>query len=219
VRLPRAFDVVVSETVGNEAFDEGIVPLMLHARARFLRPGGALVPQAIALRAAPVAAPAPASLTSRLLRASSFASLAAHVPRGLEPAHLRPLAPSRELLRVDLRTVRPGAALPVARVGFRVSDARAVGGLAVWVVMDLAPGVRLSARTGTTWWPTFLPLDRLPAGPGRLALEVDWNPSRRRWAVDFVGDDGARRAAVHSPLFAWGAVRPALARLHLTRLR
>jgi SAM-dependent methyltransferase len=213
VSLPRAFDVVVSETVGNEAFDEGILPLMLRARARFLRPGGALVPEAVALRAVPVAAPAPAARAPRLIRTSSFASLAAHVPRGVEPALLRALAPSRELLRVDLRTVRAGAALPVARVRFRVDDGGAVAGIGVWLAMDLAPGVRLSARTGTTWWPTFLPLDPLPAGPGRLVLEVDWNPSRRRWTADFVGDDGARRAAVHSPLIAWGAVRPALGRL------
>jgi hypothetical protein len=91
-----------------------------------------------------------------------------------------------------------------------VSDGRAVGGIAVWVEMGLAPGVRLSTRRGTHWLPTLLPVDPLPAGPGRLEVEIDWNPARRRWSLRFEGDRGARHAADHAPLFAWGAVRPAI---------
>ncbi len=45
VRLPRAFDVVVVEMVGNEAFEEGLVGVVERARTRFLRRGGALVPE------------------------------------------------------------------------------------------------------------------------------------------------------------------------------
>ena len=56
----------------------------------------------------------------------------------------------------------------------------------------------------------FLPIERLPRGPGRLSLELDWNPSRRRWHAEFVGAGGARSASEHSPLFAWGVVKPAL---------
>jgi SAM-dependent methyltransferase len=210
VRLPRAFDVVVSEMVGNEAFEEGLVPILARARARFLRPGGALVPERVALAAAPVAPPIALGLTPALLPAASVASLTAHVPRNLHPAELAALAPARELLRVDLHEARAGAPLPLARARFRVADGRAVGGLAVWVVIDLAPGVRLSTRGGTHWLPTLLPLEPLPAGPGRLEVEIDWNPPRRRWSFRFEGDRGARAAAAHSPLFAWGAVRPAI---------
>jgi hypothetical protein len=76
--------------------------------------------------------------------------------------------------------------------------------------MGLAPGVRLQSRACPSWVPLFLPVDRLPRGPGRLTVELDWNPSRRRWHVEFVGDRGVRHAGDHSPLFAWGVVRPAL---------
>jgi len=210
VRLPRAFDVVVSEMVGNEAFEEGLVPILARARAQFLRPGGALVPEQVALAAAPVAPPVALGLTPPFLPSASVASLTAHVPRNLRPAELVALAPSRELLRVDLREARAGEPLPVARARFRVADGRSVGGLAVWAVIDLAPGVRLSTREGTHWLPTLLPLEPLPAGPGRLDVEVDWNPPRRRWSFRFEGDRGARAAAAHSPLFAWGAVRPTI---------
>jgi SAM-dependent methyltransferase len=208
--LPRAFDLVLSETVGNEAFEEGLVPILERARTRFLRPGGAIIPEWVALAAAPVRPPSPLGLDPPLLPSSSVASLTAVVPRNLHPAELRALAPGRTLLRVDLRTARADAPLPVARVRFPVADGRAVGGLAVWVVMGLAPGVRLSTRGGTHWLPTLLPIGPLPAGPGRLEVEVDWNPRRRRWSTRFEGRSGTRRRADHSPLFAWGVVRPAM---------
>jgi SAM-dependent methyltransferase len=209
VHLPRAFDVVVGELVGNEAFEEGLLPAFERARARFLRPGGALVPEWVALAAAPVRPPVALGLAPPFLRSGDVAALAAHVPRHLHPDELRALAPGRELLRVDLHEARAGDRLPLGRARYRVPDGASVGGLAVWVVMGLAPGVSLSTRAGTHWLPTLLPVEPLPAGPGRLEVEVDWSLSRRRWSVRFEGDRGARATAVHSPLFAWGAVGPA----------
>jgi SAM-dependent methyltransferase len=212
VRLPRVFDVVVSEMVGNDAVEEGLLPVFERARTLFLRPGGALVPEWVSLAAAPVRPPFALGLVPRLLASASFASLAAHVPRSLHPAQLAALAPGRQLLRIDLHRSRASAPLPLARARFHVSDGRSVGGIAVWVEMGLAPGVRLSTRRGTHWLPTLLPVEPLPAGPGRLDVEVDWNPRRRRWSLRFEGDRGARRAVANAPLFAWGAVRPAIRR-------
>jgi len=212
VRLRREFDVVVGELVGNEAFEEGLLPVFERARERFLRRGGALVPEAVALVAAPVRVPPRLGLTPPLLPATSVASLTAHVPSNLHPSELHALAPGRELLRIDLRRARSGDALPVARARFRVKDAKAVGGIAVWVRMRLGPGIELETRAGTHWLPTLLPLEPLPRGPGVLEVEVDWNAARRRWSVAFEGARGERRSASHSPLFAWGVVRAALAR-------
>lgn len=212
VRLRRTFDLVVGELVGNEGFEEGLVPVFARARELFLREGGALVPEAVALVAAPARPPRRLGLTPPLLPAHSVAALTAHVPYNLHPSELRTLAPGRELLRVDLRRARSQDALPVARARFRVKDAKAVGGIAVWVRMRLGPGIELETRTRTHWLPTFLPLDPLPRGPGRLDVEIDWNTARRRWSVDFSGARGERRSAVYTPLFAWGVVRAALAR-------
>ena len=209
VRLRREFDLVIGELVGNDGFEEGIVAVFERARERFLRPGGALVPQALSLAAAPVRLSRGLGLAPPLVPCASVASLTAHVPRNLHPSELRPLAPGRTLVRVDLRAARAGERLPAGRARFRVPDGRAVGGIAVWVVVELAPGNRLSTRTGTHWLPTLLPLEPLPRGAGVLELELDWNPASRRWSVRFAGARGARAAASYSPLFAWGAVRAA----------
>jgi hypothetical protein len=178
--------------VGSEGFEEGIVEIMQRARERFLRPGGSLVPETMALRGAPVAPFDAARLSPPILADTSFTTLSRHVPRAIPAGPLHTLAPSRELMRVDLRT------------------ATAVGGIAVWVDIGLAPGIRLQTRPCPSWVSMFLPIERLPRGPGRLSLELDWNPTRRRWHVEFVGDGGARCTSEHSPLFAWGVVKPAL---------
>ena len=50
--LGKDFDIVISETVGHLVFDEPIVPIMIDARERFLKPGGVLIPGSVALLAA-----------------------------------------------------------------------------------------------------------------------------------------------------------------------
>lgn len=206
--LPRRFDLVVSETVGNAAFEEGIVELMARARDRFLLPGGSLVPRQLALRAVPVRAAPRGARAPGFPATRSFDSLAVHVPRPVRPLSLRALARSVELLRVDLHTARPGEAFPPAHARFAVPDGGAVAGLAVWVEAHLAPGVTLSTRSGTHWSPLLLPLDRLPRGVGRLEFDVDWTPRRRRWRVRFQRGAGGSVTLDYSPLFAWGSLRP-----------
>jgi SAM-dependent methyltransferase len=217
VRLPRAFDLVVSEMVGNEAYEENLLPIFARARRRFLRPGGQLIPEWVSLEAAPVAPPAPPGLSPPFLRTASFASLAAHAPRNLHPGEMRTLGSPREILRTSLYGAEEGDRLPVVVTRFRVRDGRALGGLAVWVRMGLAPGITLSTRSGTHWLPTLLPVEPLPPGPGVLHLEVDWNRRRRLWRVRFQGDRGTVQQAAYSPLFAWGVVRPALSRRRAAR--
>ena len=97
VSLPRQFDLLVSETVGNLGFDEGILPIVADARARFLRPRGTVIPEAIALLAAPGH-----EGWRPPLRAESFRSLALHIPREPGQRRIRLLARPRDLVRMRL---------------------------------------------------------------------------------------------------------------------
>ena len=69
VRLRREFDVVIGELVGNEGFDEGLLPVFERARDRFLRRGGALVPEWLALVAAPARVPVALGISPPILPA------------------------------------------------------------------------------------------------------------------------------------------------------
>ena len=56
VDKPVPVDVIVSETLGNYAYEENIIETLADAR-RFLKPGGTLIPQHIAQFVAPVITP------------------------------------------------------------------------------------------------------------------------------------------------------------------
>ena len=56
VKKPAAVDVVISETLGNFAYEENIIETMNDAK-RFLDPGGVLIPQTLKQFVAPVTSP------------------------------------------------------------------------------------------------------------------------------------------------------------------
>jgi len=56
VTLPEAVDVIVSETLGNLADNEGMVEILDDARRRFLAPGGRMIPSRVESYLVPVAA-------------------------------------------------------------------------------------------------------------------------------------------------------------------
>ncbi len=52
VDLPGPVDAIVTETIGNMAFEEGIVGSVMDARRRFLAEGGRVVPRSLELMVA-----------------------------------------------------------------------------------------------------------------------------------------------------------------------
>ncbi len=56
--LPGRVDLIICDHVGYLGFDYGIIRLMRDARRRFLKPGGAMIPQAITLMVAGVSSDA-----------------------------------------------------------------------------------------------------------------------------------------------------------------
>lgn len=56
--LPERVDLIICDHVGYFGFDYGIIRLMRDARRRFLKPGGAMIPQAIDLMVAGVSSDA-----------------------------------------------------------------------------------------------------------------------------------------------------------------
>lgn len=57
VDLPEKVDVIISVFTGNLLFSEDLLPSLYHARDKWLKPGGVLLPDAAQLLLAPVSAP------------------------------------------------------------------------------------------------------------------------------------------------------------------
>ena len=173
LRLSRRFDVVVSETVGNEAFEEGIVPLLTRARRHFLKKEGALVPWAVSLRAAPVR-PFVLGVRPPLVHDRTLSDLLLHVPQLFPPVRVEHPLPGRDPAARGPADGPSSLRLEGLRARFRLDDGRALGGFVLWAVIDLAPGVRLSTRATTSWWRTF------PARRARGTRPLQWWTSRSR---------------------------------------
>ncbi|MEZ0309401.1 MAG: methyltransferase domain-containing protein, partial [Ramlibacter sp.] len=57
VQLPEPVDLIVSVFTGNLLFSEDLLPSLFHARDRYLKPGGSLLPDRAELWLAPLSAP------------------------------------------------------------------------------------------------------------------------------------------------------------------
>ncbi len=174
VDLGERADVVVSEVIGYLGFEEGIVATLADARERFLKPGGRLIPQAVALHAAPVHGQ--------------------HIDPSLEedwgPVHgidfspMRRLAPCflfytvlatadllaapQPVLAADFRQGTGSETHAIRR--FRVTRTGLMSGVGLWFRAALADGVLLGSGPGdgaSSWLQGFVPLPRaLAVSPG-----------------------------------------------------
>jgi len=89
---------------------------------------------------------------------------------------------------------------------WRIRDAGALDVFMVWVEMELAPGIRLSTRSGTTWSPALYGVEPLGTGTGTAEFRLSLEGKESRWQVALE----TRRATVersYSPIFAYGSLR------------
>ena len=163
---PPKVDVVVSETLGNYAFEEHIIETLADARRRFLKPGGTLIPRRVEQYVAPV-------IGDRIHRelsawdATGF-DLSAAKAMSLNNIYVRTI-PEKDLLDAgasavawdaidfvsDNRSSRRGEA------GWKLKSAATIYGFATWWTAELAPGIALSTAPGaprTHWEQLYFPL-------------------------------------------------------------
>jgi protein arginine N-methyltransferase 1 len=153
VSLPEPADVIVSDLRGILPPLQGIVATMADARARLLAPGGALVPRADVLMAAPLEAPAlwedlagPAEVMGITLRAARRTAVSQWLRDVFEPGQM--LGEAREWARMDYRIVTsPDVAGGAEWTATRGGTAH---GLGVWFRAELAEGIGFDTGPGNT---------------------------------------------------------------------
>lgn len=165
--LPEKVDVIVSETIGSAAFDEGIVGYVADARKRFLAPGGVIVPRRLALWAAPVS---DVELHYRLVgcwservSGADVSAMHAIAARQLHIESFMPdqfCAPPRPLITVDLTETEE--LFVAGRVEFALAREGPVTGFAIGFDAELGEGIDLSNRPPSAtphWSQGFLALE------------------------------------------------------------
>ncbi len=162
---PTPVDLVVSETLGNYAFEENIIDTLADARARFLKPGGVMIPASVAQFVAPV-------VTGRIHRELTAwddvgfgLDLSIGKAMSLNNAYVRVLT-AKELLGPGIVWDRCdfGKDTKAARRGeanWKVSAPVTVYGFAAWWDAALGGGITLStapAAPRTHWEQLYFPL-------------------------------------------------------------
>lgn len=194
LRRRLAADLVVTETLGNYALEEGFLETAVDAR-RFLKPGGSILPHRLRQFAAPV-------LTDRLQRdidvwpqvgydldltPARTICLNNMYVKSLTPADLGDTQATTQCW--DDLDLRPDRSAPPSRrqqtLSWRARELPGahVAGFALWWETELAPGIALSTspfEPPTHWEQIYLPLlksiDLLRDDSLELTLTSDTRP-------------------------------------------
>lgn len=169
---PPRVDIVVSETLGNYAFEENIIATMNDARLRHLKPGGTLIPSRIRQFVAPVVA---GRIHGELLAWDKVGDdvgldidLSDARTMSLNNIYVRRIA-SDELLSGGASVVcwdeadltRACSSTRKGEARFAVKKTTTIFGFAVWWEADLAPGIVLSTSPDAAqshWEQLYFPL-------------------------------------------------------------
>ena len=148
---PPQVDVVVSETLGNYAFEEHIIDTLNDARDRFLKPGGLMIPSGVKQFACPIVADRIHHELSAWDHVGFGLDLSIGKAMSLNNAYVRVLEPAELLgsgsqakiwdsvdFANDSKPNRKGEAQ------WRVSKPTTIYGFATWWEAYLMPGIVLS---------------------------------------------------------------------------
>jgi predicted RNA methylase len=217
IELPEKVNVIVSVMTGNFLVTEDLLPVLFHARDTVLQPGGQMIPDAAAMEATIVSAPA--------LHATHVASWSAG-QEGIDTSVVRPYAANTPVYNSpDIRGVDYLAdPAEIHRVDFgsdgyagvhtrSIVSATAAGtchGIAGWFRMRLgADWLSTSPRHDRLHWSAvFFPIDpplSIDAGEP-VTIGLDREP-RGEWSWHVSAAAGTRR---HAALFSTPLDSPTL---------
>jgi len=191
VTLPEKVDVIVSEWMGGFGVDENILPSLVIARNRWLRPGGAIIPGRVTALLAPASIPdfdaavaywrtkphgVDMELIARMTTQETF-----HTQTVLEREDL--LAEPQAMMSHDPYTCSLlEADQPfVAKVRFVATRAGMLSGFVAWFTAEMTPGEAPDVLTNavgmadTHWGRTLFPLDRPIEVSAGMTFEVDFH--------------------------------------------
>jgi precorrin-6B methylase 2 len=164
VAIPEPVDVLITETIGNNGFDEQILSAAAHAKKFWLRDAAAIIPAAVELHAAPVSLPdlhdAHALWTTQPY-GIDYSRLAGYALNAFHPMVIAPeqlLAPGTVLARAmigeDVPTIRGTTTTTITR------DAM-LHGLAVWFRASLTASITITNAPPNecrSWKQSFFPI-------------------------------------------------------------
>jgi len=206
-RSRHRFDVVVSETIGNEGFDEEIVPIMIDARKRLLKKGGLLIPRSLAIIAAAAHLRSPKLPAVAPVQCDYFASLNLNIPVELNnKKSLRLLSEPAQLVSVDLTTVQRPPRLDRLTARWKMSDLPSVNCFVIWAEATIGEAVNLKTIATSSWNPIVYRIKPFATARGEVELKLSISGKDYHWSASLPSHpDEPERA--YAPMFAYTAIQ------------
>jgi protein arginine N-methyltransferase 1 len=189
VEIPEHADVLVTETIGNVGFDEGIVAWVADAKERFLTSDARIVPGRVDAIACLVSVPRDFRTIqewSNPLHTLDFSPLTRIASNSLLWTDLSPAAIVTEPAVVFTTDFSQITRPLVGRVREQVIKNAFVHGIGVWFRSDLTPSVAITNAPPNpvpSWEQGYLPIDEpieVSAGD-RVEFEVSSSDSGAEW--------------------------------------
>jgi SAM-dependent methyltransferase len=206
LRLRRRFDIIISETFGNQGLGEGLAPI-IDARKRFLNPGGLLIPGSFSILAIPAHLKGldekmPAAVALRL---GYFERLSLNIPIAVaDRSQLTLLARPVALASIDLMSASQPPALENLAAAWNLKSVRRVNCFLVSEVSRLDEGIEMKTLSSASWSPFVYPIRPFEAQRGRVEFRCSLSKSTH-WTAVLISRQ-RRESQSYSPLLAYAAI-------------
>lgn len=185
LELDQEVDVVISEWLGNAAFGEGMLPAVLGARDRNLKPKGRMLPAKVRVLIAPLDEPflynaeGPGVWRERIHDLDFTSLQEAELLQGrtiqTQIDHAAVIANAQTILELDLHTGSAEDVFANCHLEFVPNRDAVLNGFCVWFEADLSPNVLLDTgpfSPETHWAQMYMPFPTRPIRANE-PLDVD----------------------------------------------
>ena len=210
VKIRGKFDVIVSELFGQDALGEGVVKSFVSLRNRFLAPDGVLIPQKLAMVAAPIhlekslhTIPAELPISCNFLK-----SLKLNYAQNLSLAErekIKYLAQPKVIAEMDFRTIETAPSFKNISVSWQMDNMSEANAIAVFNKSAFTDEIEMDSFLSQSWGATAYPFQPFAVEKGELQFNLTMDGAKSIWNVNEVSS----KPQNYSPTFAPARIRMA----------
>ncbi len=213
VKIRGKFDVIVSELFGNNPYGNQTVKSFVSLRSRFLASGGVLIPQKMAMLAAPVRIknsvqniPADLPISCDFLKSLRINySWNALLP---DRQDVKFLAEPEKLIEVNFRTVETAPALKNISLSWQVDALPQANAIAVFNRSTFTDEIEMNNFDSQSWGTNIYEFQPFAEPDGKLRFDLTMDEKKSIWSVTLITDEKEKTKS-YSPTFAVARVRMA----------
>lgn len=210
VKLKGKFDVIVSELFGQDALGERVVKSFASIRNRFLASNGVLIPQKLAMMAAPIRLeksvdiiPADLPLSCNFLKTlklnyNQMLSLA-------DREKIEYLAEPKMLIEMEFKTIETAPSLTNLSLTWEMENLSQANAIAVFNQSTFTDEIKMDSFLSQSWGATAYPFQPFTTEKGTLLFNLTMDGTKTMWNVNATNS----KPQNYSPTFTPARIRMA----------